>query len=98
MSKPFDLDLAREPVWPIELRPIGEETAHKEPFRDWWQRHSYRLSHLPPDLAEQWIHRHWLNSPFAFLPLDDLLCERRTWSGERSCARSTGPGAEDLTG
>jgi hypothetical protein len=80
--KPFDLDHAPPAAWPDALRPIGEATHAKEPFGTWWARHQKVLAHLPEDLCEQWIYRHWTHSPFSFLPLDDLACERRLWSGE----------------
>lgn len=44
------------------------------------------LVHLPEDLCEQWIYRHWTYSPFSFLPLDGLAWERRLWSGEQLLA------------
>ena len=78
----FDLDRSFEPDWPQTLRPIGEGSFEKESFAAWWARNRERLSHLPNDLCEQWIYRHWFNSPFSFLPLSDLRLERRRWSGE----------------
>lgn len=81
MPKPFDLDQLPATAWASDLRPIGEGTAEKESFESWWERCRSRLSHLPTDLAEQWVYRHWLHSPFAFLPLNTLRWERRTWDG-----------------
>lgn len=82
MSKAFDLDVAREPVWPTELRSLGEGSLEKENFATWWIRNERQLSHLPADLCEQWIYRHWVNSPFAFLPLETLSHDRKLWDGD----------------
>jgi len=82
MPRPFDLDHVPETTWPPELAPLGEDSARKESFDSWWERNDAVLAHLPPDLAEQWIHRHWLHSPFRFLPLEKLTWERRIWDGE----------------
>lgn len=73
-------------AWPDRLRPIGEGSFHSETFADWWTRNRAELGHLPPDLCEQWIYRHWTQSPFAFLPLDTLECERRIYPGEKLLA------------
>jgi len=78
---PLNLDQVLPTAWPESLRPIGESTFEKEPFSDWWHRNRQMLAHLPRDLVEQWIYRHWTHSPFSFLPLDDLTWKRRFWSG-----------------
>jgi hypothetical protein len=82
--QPFDLDHVGVPAWPEHLKPIGEGDGGfaKQPFADWWHYHRQELGHLPADLCEQWIHRHWSHSPFTFLPLDTLRCERSSWTGE----------------
>ena len=58
----------------------------KESFAAWWERNGGSLGHLPSDLCEQWIYRHWTNSPFDFLPLDTLSWSRASWSGEQVLA------------
>jgi len=68
----FDLKTRRLPVWPAALTPINEGEFNKENFGEWWNRHEDTLKHLHSLICEQWIHRHWTHSPFAFLPLDDL--------------------------
>ncbi|MCQ0986499.1 hypothetical protein [Jiella marina] len=79
----FEVDWSREKIWPEHLKPIGEDTLlEKESFAEWWSRHHDELDHLPAIVCEQWIHRHWLNSPWSFLPLDSLQWERTTESGE----------------
>ena len=89
-SPPFDLDHVGPPAWPERLKPVGEGdgTFNKQTFSDWWQSHGAELSHLPADLCEQWIHRHWMHSPFTFLPLDTLEYRRLTWSGEEVLSRA----------
>lgn len=79
---PFDLDHLPDMRWSDDLRPVGEATSNKEAFAHWWQRNR-DLHHLPEDLCEQWIYRHWVNSPFSFIPLDTLHWQRAAWSDER---------------
>lgn len=82
-SRPFDLDAVRETAWPAHLMPEGEgDRFDKEPFEAWWPRVQGELGHLPPRLCEQWIHRHWLGSPFRFLPLQTLSWREVTMTGE----------------
>ena len=93
MALVFKLDRSLESCWPVELRPVGEGSFEKETFESWWARNQSRLSHLPSDLCEQWIYKHWTNSPFDFLPLESLTWERQTWGGEellRSIYRAWG--------
>ena len=78
----FQIDQRGDCCWPKELKPIGEGSFDKESFSDWWKRKRSRLPNLPADLCEQWIHRHWTNSPFTFLPLDSLAVKRQRWEGE----------------
>lgn len=80
--QPFDLDHLPATAWPDALRPVGESTHAKEPFDAWWSRNREVLAHLPADLSEQWIYRHWTHSPFSFLPPETLSWERRIWDGE----------------
>ena len=65
----------RPPIWPDHLKPEGEGGHDKEPFETWWERHQFELGHLPSELCEQWVYRHWHNSRFAFLPLGTLSCQ-----------------------
>lgn len=86
---PFDLDLVRDPIWPEHLKPIGwGERFDIEPFPQWWKRVAGELGHLPPELCEQWIHRHWGSSPYSFLPLDTLTWRRVVLSGDDVLARA----------
>lgn len=69
-------------VWPEQLRPRDEGEFEKETFNQWWIRNGAKLRHLPPELCEQRIYRHWTHTRFRFLPLDNLSCERRWFAGE----------------
>lgn len=68
----FDFRDYHPPIWPDHLKPVGEGTVHKEDFSPWWERHGEELAHLHPQLVEQWVHRHWGGTDFAFLPLETL--------------------------
>lgn len=81
-TPPFNLDHLPGTAWPDVLRPLGENTLDKESIASWWQRNRRALAHLPEDLCEQWIYRHWTHSPFDFFPLDSLIWEHQSWSGE----------------
>jgi hypothetical protein len=69
-------------VWPEILRPVNHDSHDKEAFDTWWQRNTVILSHLPPDLCQQWIYRHWTHSPFSFLQPETLTWERRFYDGQ----------------
>src|SRR5688572_4769232 len=66
------------------LKPVG--TIEKEAFAPWWDRHGRELAHLHPQLAEQWIHRHWGDTEFMFLPIDTLRWELAEMEGEEILA------------
>jgi hypothetical protein len=69
-------------VWPGHLRPIVDKVAGKEPFATWWGRNQREIGHLHPQLAEQWLYRHWDYTEFAFLPLESLAWELHEMEGE----------------
>lgn len=75
----FDLSGFNQPTWSDWYRPVGEDTFEKESFEEWWQRHSKTLSHLPAKLCEQWVFKHWKNSPYSFIPLESLQCATRVF-------------------
>jgi hypothetical protein len=53
----------------------------KEPFTTWWARNEDQVGHLHPQLAEQWVYRHWADTEFSFLPLDSLTWELHEMAG-----------------
>jgi hypothetical protein len=78
----LDLTKVGPRIWPADLQPIGDNSADKEPFSNWWNRNQPTIGHLHPQLAEQWIYRHWDYTEFAFLPLDTLSWELREMEGK----------------
>lgn len=77
----LDLRTVGPRVWPLHLRPIGDESLDKEPFVAWWNRNEGELGHLHQQLAEQWVYRHWNTTEFGFLPLETLSWELRELKG-----------------
>ena len=69
----FDFRKDYPRIWPDSLEPIGNDTWKKESFGDWWQRNRGNLSHLPSDLCEQWVYRHFAQTQFSFIPLGTLI-------------------------
>lgn len=68
-------------VWPRNIAPrIGINELEKEPFPDWYARVRHLIPHVPSNVAEHWIHRHWGHSPYEFLPLAQLRFEQQTWT------------------
>lgn len=78
----FDLK-AYQAVWPDELKPYMPNEFEKEPFQGWWGRCHNRLSHLPKAVCEQWIYRHWEETSYSFLPLENLSCRLEQWETGR---------------
>jgi len=68
-----------ECVWDEALKPNDEGTWETEPFSSWWERCAAGLGHLHPQIAEQWVYRHWTNSPFKNLPLERLRWRLEEW-------------------
>ena len=65
--------------WPDELEPVGYGDHNVETFEEWRERNSILLQHLPNELVEQWVHRHWKNSVAKFIPLEGLLWREELW-------------------
>src|SRR6266566_4036496 len=62
---------------------VARKPGKKEPFEIWWGRHSDRLRSLHPQIAEQWIYRHWRHSPFCHLELDRIRWRSEKWATRR---------------
>ncbi|PSJ56629.1 hypothetical protein C7I85_24015 [Mesorhizobium soli] len=69
--------------WPEDLAPQGFGTCDRERFPQWWARNQTRLAHLHPQIAEQWVYRHWKHSPYAWLSLDSLSWRQERWDTNR---------------
>jgi hypothetical protein len=78
----FDFTGQRPHVWPKHLRRLGTDEAPEESFDAWWAQHHDELAHLDPQIAEQWIYRHFDKTEFSCLPLDTLSWERRALSAD----------------
>jgi len=81
--------------WPNELRPRGEGTWEKETFDLWWDRNKTLIAHIHPVVAEQWIYRHWSNSPYCHLYLDRITWRLETWPTKRLLAEVVRPDPAD---
>lgn len=55
--------------YPEHLAPeFDEGGAVVTPFSEWWLRVQFDFPNLPENVAEQWLHRHWGHSDYAWLP------------------------------
>ena len=70
-------------VWDEALEPVGEGTPVKETFSSWWDRYKSLLGNLHPEIAEQWIYRHWAKSPFKNLQLERLRWRLEEWKSSK---------------
>ena len=75
----IDSDREYECAWSPQLRPSGEGTFDKETFDQWWRKAKPFIPHLHPQIAEQWIYKHWTNSPYCYLPLQNLDWRCEEW-------------------
>jgi hypothetical protein len=67
-------------AWGSALAPLRDGDMDREEFGPWWERNAVALAHLHPQIAEQWVHRHWSHSPYSCLPLEGLTWTLETWS------------------
>jgi hypothetical protein len=54
--------------YPKHLEPHGHGTIAKEGFSAWWERARSSFLTVPRNVARQWLHRHWGQSAFGWLP------------------------------
>lgn len=78
----FDVREFEEEIWPECLMQVGYggHLYELESYDDWYERTAVQLNHLHPEICEQWIFRHWIHSPFSFIPLDGLTWVEERWS------------------
>ena len=57
-----------------EIAPLGEEE-----FEAWYPRIAHLISHVPEDVAKNWVHRHWGHSPFEWMNLRSMSFFPETW-------------------
>jgi len=55
--------------YPKSLAPNFDESGRViSPFEDWWGVNKNHFSNVPDEVAREWLHRHWGQSPFGWLP------------------------------
>ena len=54
--------------YPEHLAPLNADSWNPESFRSWWARVEEHLPDVPRNVAKQWIHRHWGQSPYRHVP------------------------------
>ena len=69
--------------YPAELSPLSEDHETKTPFAEWWAEVEASFPTVPVDVAEQWLHRHWGNSPYGYLKSRDYGFELQRWPADR---------------
>jgi hypothetical protein len=57
--------------WPGVWKPRGWPYPDREAFADWWARCAPAYSNLDPRVVEQWVYRHWDDSPYFGFPLQN---------------------------
>ena len=79
----IDSDRENQCAWSPRLAPAGVGTLlEKETFDSWWKRASRLIGNLNPLIAEQWIYRHWTQSPYRYLPIEHLKWHQEAWNTE----------------
>jgi hypothetical protein len=79
ISMVIDSDHDYNCAWSEQLKPLGEGPWEKESFDTWWARSKELVGHLHPMIAEQWIYRHWKESPYCYLPIERLNWRQEEW-------------------
>ncbi|MBI2254389.1 MAG: hypothetical protein HYU58_07220 [Proteobacteria bacterium] len=79
----IDLRGTHDLAWSIDLKPLGDEDKFdREEFAPWWARNAKALKHIHPQIAEQWIYRHWRHSPYCNIPIEGISWTIERWSTE----------------
>ena len=66
------------------------------PFPEWWSRVQSHFPGVPENVARQWLHRHWDNSPFSFLSSSRYLFEKESWPSSQLTLVLSGANSWDL--
>lgn len=66
--------------YPAELAPYEPAPFEKEAFSHWWSRVGNSFPSVPPNVARQWIWRHWGQSTFGWLPSAGAEFSLVSWS------------------
>lgn len=79
-SSKLDLRQVRNvSAWDPALEPRNWGSFDIEPFDCWARRNHEALLHIHPEICEQWLYRHWLQSPMCFIELDNLHWQMVEW-------------------
>lgn len=62
----------------------------EEAFETWHERVGAALPNVPPEVAREWIHRHWAESPYNWMPLDAMRFAEQEWPLNRVLAIGVG--------
>ncbi len=73
-----------------DIAPVGEG-QEREPFSLWFARVEHRIPNIPRNVAEHWLHRHWGDSPYYGMPLEQLRFRQEGWSNDKFIEIETGP-------
>lgn len=73
---------------------VSGEGEDQEEFEQWHQRVREQIPHVPACVAEHWLCRHGIHTPYDWLPLSRMRFERETWGLAR--VLSIGEGVEPL--
>lgn len=61
----------------------GLAPRRDEPFDSWYARAGSHLSNVPDEVAREWIHRHWGQSSYEWMPLLGLHFSLEEWPLDR---------------
>jgi hypothetical protein len=70
--------------YPNHLAPVLDEGGGVvTTFNEWWPKVAKEFPKVPEDVAAQWIHRHWDQSPYGALKSSDYKFELVSWPSNR---------------
>lgn len=69
--------------YPANLAPkFDKHGAVETPFSEWWPRVKASFPNVPEQVAQYWLHEHWRNSPYAWLPSKQYKFVLVDWSSQ----------------
>ncbi len=71
---------------------VSGEGEDQEEFEQWHQRVREQIPHVPACVAEHWLYRHGIHTPYDWLPLSRMRFKQETW--ELARILSIGEGVE----
>lgn len=73
---------------------VSGEGEDQEAFEQWHQRVREQIPHVPACVAEHWLYRHGIHTPYCWLPLGRMRFKQETWDLAR--VLKIGEGVEPL--